>query len=383
MLAQPERSIDSAEICTPEQCTELMTSFQAAKTQESTPSLLVVQAFNEQCERTPEAIAIRCDQQSITYRELSTRADRLSAHLRNKSIGQDDVVGILMERSIDTIVTMLGIWRAGAAYIPLDHALPHVRITFMLTDSSVKVIVTHRGLERRFQIDRAYEWLDLDKCTADSDKQESRQESQLLNDNPIDDYQVTYPAPSSLAYIIYTSGSTGNPKGVMIEHQSFGSILHYRNQEYRTGVGDTVLPLISFAFDGFGASCWSPLITGATVVLAVEEAMKDFSAIRNLIIQEKIQHFISTPSLYGSVLTGLSTEDMSSLRIVTLAGERVSDAVIERSKQLQSDTEIVIEYGPSENSVVTTIKKDAQAGGAYSIGRPLANSFIWNPSPYL
>ncbi|OBY80500.1 hypothetical protein BBG47_05615 [Paenibacillus sp. KS1] len=383
VLAQPERSIDSTEICTPEQRAELMTSFQAAKTQESNPTLLVVQAFNEQCERTPEAIAIRCDQKSITYRELSTRADRLSAHLRNKGIGQDDVVGILMERSIDTIVSMLGIWRAGAAYIPLDPALPHERISFMLTDSSVKVIVTHRGLERRFHIDRAYEWLDLDKCTADSDKQESRQESQLLNDISKDDIQVTHPAPNSLAYIIYTSGSTGNPKGVMIEHQSFGSTLHYRNKEYKTRVGDTVLPLISFAFDGFVATCWSPLITGATVVLAVEEAMKDFYALRNLIIQEKVYHIISTPSLYGSLLTGLSTEDMSSLRIVTLAGERVSDAVIKRSKQLQSDTEIVIEYGPSENSVVTSIKKDAQAGGAYSIGRPLANSFVYIVNEHL
>lgn len=383
VIAQPERSIDSTEICTPEQRAELMTSFQAANSQDSKPTLIVVQAFNEQCARTPEAIAIRCDQQFITYRELSTRADRLSAHLKNTSIGQDDAVGILMERSIDTIVSMLGIWRAGAAYIPLDPALPNERLSFMLTDSSVKVIVTHRGLESRFHINRAIDWLDLDKCTADSDKQESRQESKLLNDNLIDDNQVTHPAPCSLAYIIYTSGSTGNPKGVMIEHQSFGSILHYRNQEYKTGVGDTVLPMISFAFDGFVASCWSPLITGATVVLAVEEAMKDFSAIRHLIIQEKVHQIISTPSLYGSVLTGLSTEDMSSLRIVTLAGERVSHAVIERSKQLQSDIEIVIEYGPSENSIATTMKRNAQHGGAYSIGRPYANSFVYIVNEHL
>lgn len=366
VLTEPELSIDCAEICTPEQRRLFLTAFQTPADMKPISHRSVVQALNDQLTQTPDRVAIRCGGESVSYRELNARAEKLSSQLCSNGIGADHVVGILMERSVDMIISMLGIWKAGAAYMPLDPSLPKERITFMLADCNARLIVSHRGIGARAELEMKYECLDLFSCIA-----EGNFEYDSISCNTLEI------APSSLAYIIYTSGSTGNPKGVMIEHQSFSSILHHRSKEYGTGAEDTVLPMISFSFDGFVATCWTPLITGATVVLTTEEEMKDFEAIRRLIMQEKITHFIATPSLYGSLLPGLSAEDIASLRIVTLAGERVSDAVVANSQKLKSDIEIAIEYGPSENTVVTTIKRHAQSGGAYSIGKPIPNTSIY------
>ncbi|HLP62579.1 MAG TPA: non-ribosomal peptide synthetase, partial [Candidatus Deferrimicrobium sp.] len=277
----------------------------------------------------------------ITYRELNERSGRLAYSLIEKGVRADHIVGIMMERSIEQITGILGILKSGGAYLPIDPEYPRERIDYMLKDSAAKILLT-----------AAYVF-------------NFHHSSFIIHHS------------SHLAYIIYTSGTTGRPKGVMVEHGNIFNTIYWRKQEYNFTVEDRALQLFSFAFDGFLTSFFTPVVSGASVVQLSEDEVKDIFRIKEIIIAVGITYFICVPAFFRSLLEITKSDDLSSLKIVSLGGEQVQPDLVEKCKQLNPRLRVANEYGPTESSVMATIYRDIDPTGIIPIGKPIANTGIY------
>ena len=299
------------------------------------------QLFEEQVEKTPDNIAVIFEDKQLTYSELNSRANKLAHTLRNKGLKPDSIVAIIAEKSIEMIVGILGVLKAGGAYLPIDPDLPDERIKFMLNDSEVKVILTQEYLndESNYSIN---------------------------NSNP---EQIN--TSSDLAYVIYTSGSTGIPKGVMVEHKAVSNTLIWRKSEYNFNENDTSMVIFSYVFDGFITSFFTPVISGSKVVILNSEEIFNPLAIEKIIERYNVTNFITTPSLLNTIMP-----EQKSLKIITVAGEALTGAVVSGVKKINPDIEIVNEYGPTENAIVTSYCRNTDKNNI-SIGRPIANTQVY------
>ncbi|MBU3179550.1 AMP-binding protein, partial [Clostridium estertheticum] len=186
----------------------------------------------------------------------------------------------------------------------------------------------------------------------------------------------------NLAYVIYTSGTTGNPKGVMIEHKSAVATLEWRRNEYKFTADDSTLQLFSNAFDAFVTSLFTPIISGVKVILVSSDNIKDVFKVKELLIKHKITNFMSVPSLGLSIMNSLDNKDNISLRSITFGGEPLTNKLIEKCKSIKETIEITNEYGPTENSVVSTIKRNITAKSLITIGKPIDNTKIYIVDKY-
>ncbi|MCX7920707.1 MAG: amino acid adenylation domain-containing protein [Clostridia bacterium] len=324
----------------------------------------IAQLFEEQAERTPDNIAVVFEGKQLTYRELNSRANQLARMLKEKGVGAESVVAIMAQRSMEMIVGIIGILKAGGAYVPIDPSYPLDRIQYMLEDSKAHILLTERKL--------------VEKCPMNIEGLESiidLGDSNLYSgDSTNIDAETT---KDNLAYIIYTSGTTGKPKGVMIEHKSICNTIQWRREEYKLDDRDTVLQLFSYSFDGFITSFFTPIVSGSKVVLLGDMESKDPAAIKESIVKHKATHFIMVPALYSALLDCITPEEAQYLRIVTLAGDSINASLVERSKQRNSRLEIVNEYGPTENSVASTVARNVRADKTITIGRPIANTKVY------
>lgn len=321
------------------------------------------QLFEDQVAKTPDQEAILFNGQSLTYSDLNERANRLARVLRTKGIGPDRLVAVMAERSPEMIIGILGILKAGGAYVPIDPAYPQERIQYLLEDSDAALLLCQSHLsELLSRVSSGLDWLDLN---AEHDAEMDGSNLASLNQ------------PTDLAYVIYTSGTTGKPKGVMIPHQGIVNCLQWRRDEYGFGPGDKALQVFSFAFDGFVASLFAPLLGGAACVLPREEEAKDPVALKKLIAQAGVTHYYGVPSLFQAILDCSTAADFSPLRCVTLGGEKLPPQLVQKTKEKHPAIEINNEYGPTENSVVTTISRSIEVGQDITIGRPLANVQVY------
>ncbi len=321
------------------------------------------QLFEEQVERTPEAIALVFEDQQLTYQQLNQRANQLAHYLRKRGVKPEILVGICVERSLEMIIGILGIIKAGGAYVPLDPTYPEERLNFMLEDAKVQILLTQQHLENKL--------LTESQINLDSHWEKIAQES---TENPVNNT-----TPENLVYIIYTSGSTGKPKGVQICHQSMANFLSSMQSNLRLTEQDSLLAVTTISFDIAGLELYLPLIVGAKVILAKREVASDGSKLLKTLFQSKITIMQATPATWNMLLA-LDWQGNPNLQIL-VGGEALPHKLA--NQLLQKGKSVWNLYGPTETTVWSTIYKiESDREFAYSylapefIGYPIANTQI-------
>jgi amino acid adenylation domain-containing protein len=322
------------------------------------------QLFEEQVQRSPDGIALIFEGQQVSYRELDLRANRVAGLLLAAGVGPGSCVALLVPRSLPMAYGLLGILKTGAAYVPVEPRFPQNRIQYILTDSRPAALLTTRSLSGR--VKGLENWQGAVCVLEDAQGGRGGRHSA----------RPAFPS-SNPCYVIYTSGSTGRPKGVLIEHRQVVNTLCYRKAQYRMDAARTFLQLFSFAFDGFVTSFFTPLISGSRVVFLSDEAAVDVARIRETIVKERVSHFISVPTLYRQIIDSLEGEEASGLKVVTLAGDRLTPALLSRTREKNESIEIVNEYGVTEVSVLSTLYRHQEGDQTIKIGRPIWNTRVF------
>ncbi len=315
------------------------------------------QLFESLVEQTPDAIAVVFEDKQLTYRELNIQANQLAHHLQQMGVVPDFLVGICLERSIEMIVGLLGILKAGGAYLPLDPTYPQERLSFMLEDAQVSILLTHSSLAPLFK-GGCY---DLSVCI-DKDWQTIVQHSQ---ENPTS--SVT---SDNLAYVIYTSGSTGEPKGVLIEHRGLCNMAQAQIETFNLQPTNRILQFASLSFDASIFEIVMALRTGGTLYLANSESQVPGQALIKL-LQQGITHVTLTPA----VLAVLPLAELPALQTIICAGESCSQEIVKR--WFKSGRRFFNAYGPTEATVWSTVAEITDIGEKPPIGRPIANTQIY------
>jgi amino acid adenylation domain-containing protein len=317
------------------------------------------ETIEAQVERTPNALAVWYEGQFLSYAELNCKANQLAHHLQSLGVRPESLVGICMERSFALVAGLLGILKAGAAYVPFDPSYPAERLNFLLQDADVPVLLVQDSLRDRFDSQRLIVTLDAECRT-------------LQNENTAN--PKIFVSPDNLAYVIYTSGSTGNPKGAMNSHRAICNRLQWGQAQYQLGADDRVLQKTPFSFD---ISVWEffwPLMTGASLVLARPGGHRDSAYLRDLINERQVTTMHFVPSMLSVFLDEPGIESCVSLRRVIASGEALSAAVVRRFFS-RLNAELHNLYGPTEAAVeVTAFACSAHDQRAsIPIGTPIAN----------
>ncbi len=308
--------------------------------------------FGDWVRRTPDAIALRMGQESLSYRALNARANQLAHELRDRGVGPETLVGISIERSLEMVVAVLGVLKAGGAYLPLDPTYPADRLAFMIEDSGVPLIVTQQRLEERIPSSWA-QIIAIDDAWPDIAAQpENAIETGVDADN--------------LAYVIYTSGSTGRPKGVQVTHRGLCNLAEAQRSLFAPLPGGHVLQFASLSFD---ASAWEmamALGNGAALHLGTSESLLPGAALERELERGGITHVTLPPSAL-EMLSG----ELPSLHTLIVAGEACAPELVNR---WASGRRFVNAYGPTESTVCGTAWVCGDERKTPPIGRPLPNT---------
>jgi amino acid adenylation domain-containing protein/non-ribosomal peptide synthase protein (TIGR01720 family) len=323
----------------------------------------IYELFEEQVERTPEVVAVSCDEQYLTFQELNGRANQLAHYLRGKGVGPAVLVGVFMEHSLDEVVTLIGALKAGVGYVPLDPDIPSERLTMMIEDAHLAIVLTQQHLVGTLPSS----WAQV--ACVDSDWGTIQQYSYGNVDSGA--------TPDNIAYVIYTSGSTGRPKGVLIPHSGLVNYIWWAKDLYLRGDQIAVSLYSSLAFDLTVTSIYAPLITGNTIVVQPRQG-KDVSLI-DILSSGKVGMLKLTPS-HLSMITQRDNRQSSVKRLIV--GGEAFEAKLAREvyESFGGEVEIYNEYGPTEATVGCMIYRyDAarQEGTSVPIGRAAANTQIY------
>jgi amino acid adenylation domain-containing protein len=314
--------------------------------------------FEAQAAQTPDRIAVKHGDKKLTYAELDGRANGLARVLVANGAGPDTLVGVYMERSVELVIALYAVLKAGAAYVPLDPGYPEARLAYMLDDSHAPVVLTQRALAGSLPGGYGGRVILADEQTESAD-------------SPPDVRRD----PAQLAYVIYTSGSTGQPKGVMIEHRAIANRIFWMQDAFKLDDSDRVLQKTPFSFD---VSVWEffwPLTAGARLVMAEPDGHKDPVYLASTIESERITTIHFVPSMLQAFLDAADTSRCGTLRRVICSGEALGVALHD-----QFFTSMACElhnlYGPTEAAVDVTHWPCAPKSERYNvpIGRPIANT---------
>ena len=318
--------------------------------------------FEAQVVRTPQAVAVKAGEHTLSYQQLNERANRLAHHLRDSGVRPDARVGICVERGLDMVVGLFAILKAGGAYVPLDPAYPPERIAYMLHDSA-PVVVLAQSATRSLLGDVAV--VDLDHST--------------WQHQPAINPQVPDLIAQHAAYVIYTSGSTGQPKGVINEHAGVVNRLLWMQDAYSLKAHDAVLQKTPFSFD---VSVWEffwPLFTGARLVMARPEGHKDPAYLCEVIAAEQITTLHFVPSMLDVFLAHGDVSQAAGLVRVMCSGEALPGSLVRRFKQQLPGIGLYNLYGPTEAAVDVTAWNCArpEVPDNTPIGKPIANTRLY------
>jgi len=379
IVTDAERPVSAIPMLTDEEKSSLLVDFNNTDVQFPSDKC-IHQLFEAQVVRTPDAIAVIIDDESISYAEMNRQANRLAHSLQVMGVGPDSIVGICLERSIEMIIGLLAVLKAGGAYLPIDPIYPIDRIAFMLQDAGVPVLLTLSSLRERLRT-LACKILYLDKDWEISARKYAEviykqdMESIELDENPESEVR-----PENLAYVIYTSGSTGRSKGVMVQHKGLSNLVNAQTRGFNVSENSRVLQFASFSFDASVSEIFMALLTGARLVLARRETLISVPDLKTLLDDQQI----TTITLPPSLLSLLPADGFSSLATVISAGESCPPDIAD---QWSTGRDFYNAYGPTECTIGPTYYRygdsqydkssEDQSASAIPIGHPIDNTQIY------
>ncbi|HKU42929.1 MAG TPA: amino acid adenylation domain-containing protein, partial [Polyangiales bacterium] len=351
----------TAEVLPPEQRELVLQRWNA--TAVDYPDGRVHRAIEAQAARDPERIAVSAGDLTLSYGELERRASRIARQLRAAGAGRDALIGVCMDRSLDLITVLLGVMKAGAAYLPLDPTYPAARVRFMIDDAQPAVIIADAPYLTLVQPSSAPVW------STRSVLERGRQEAEAWTDDV---------APEDLAYVIYTSGSTGTPKGVANTHAGLWNRLQWMQEYLQLGSDDRVLHKTPYSFD---VSVWElfwPLLTGARLVIAAPNGHTDSRYLADEIARRGVTTVHFVPSMLEAFLLEPELDRCACLSRVVCSGEALPYGTMTRCLELLPNTGLHNLYGPTEASIdVSYWRCVPNARGVVPIGRPIANTQLY------
>ncbi|OQP61087.1 hypothetical protein A3860_05045 [Niastella vici] len=355
ILSQPDQSIGLLPLLNEQQQKELLISLQAPMVavqeegtrpgEEAATEKTVVRLFEEQVNKTPDAIALIFEENSLTYKELNEQANRVAHYLREScAIVPDDLVGVRLQRSHRMIVALLGILKAGGAYVPIDPEYPDERVQYILSDSRCTLLLEEAELKKALT-------------------------GEYSGENP-----TAVNIPSHLAYVIYTSGSTGLPKGVMVEHKSIVRLVKPGDFVPLTG-RETLLSTGSLSFDATIFEFWGMLLNGGRLILCTAQTLLNGTVLEQLIRRWGVDTMWFTVSFFNQ-LVSRNISVFSGLKTILIGGEKLSAEYIRILKDRYPHVKIINGYGPTENTVFT-LTCEIHSAGYIPIGKPMRNTYAY------
>ncbi|MCP5150482.1 MAG: amino acid adenylation domain-containing protein [Chromatiales bacterium] len=325
--------------------------------------VLIHRLFEAEAARAPDAVAVVCEDESLTYRALDRRANQLARYLRGQGVAPGDLVGICLRRSLDAIVAMLGVLKAGGAYVPLDPDYPRSRLGFMVDDTRAPLVIAGPGLDDRFDTARIRVLaLDaqrqaIDACAADA----------LPDDRSWE----------SLAYVMFTSGSTGRPKGASIPHRAVVRLA--RGADYvHLGPQEVVAQFAPLSFDAATLEVWGALLNGARLVVIPGDG-STLDRLGPELARHRVTTLWLTSALFNEMVNH-QLEYLRGVRQVLAGGDALSPAHVRRLLAAIGDGRLVNGYGPTENTTFTcchVMTAGSEVGDSVPIGRPIVGTRVY------
>ncbi|WP_395603814.1 non-ribosomal peptide synthase/polyketide synthase [Pseudomonas sp. B21128] len=328
---------------------------------QAAPAPCVHQRIALQAQLTPDATALIIGEEVLTYAQLETRANPLAHKLIELGVAPDRLVGIAVERSVEMIVGLLAILKAGGTYVPLDPAYPQDRLAYMIEDSGLQLLLTQSHLQTQLSIPEGLQTLLLDQPQ---------------------DWLAAYPtsAPNvavtgeHLAYTIYTSGSTGKPKGVMVRHAALSNFVASMVEQPGIVATDRMLSLTTFSFDIFGLEIYGPLLAGATVVLTGKDVHQDPQAVLELIARHAVSMLQATPSTWRMLLDNEHAAALNG-RTFLCGGEALPQELAQR--MLARSPKVWNLYGPTETTIWSALHPLSVDNSRPFLGKPIDNTALY------
>ena len=358
VLDNEELLTSNIEIVTKEEKNIILNEFNNTKV-DYPKDKTMVDLFEEQVEKTPNNIAVVFQDKTLTYKELNKKANSLANYLRSIKIGRNDLVGIMVNRSFEMIISIIAVLKAGGAYIPIDPTYPKDRIEYMLNSSNSKILLTQKHLENKVDF--------KNKIFVDfSNKELYNFESQ----NP-----KRINKPEDLAYVIFTSGSTGLPKGVMLMHKNIVNFICGMMKELKIKKDDVIASITTISFDIFVLESIMPLLNGLKTVIATEEQQTNIEKFNNICDKNKVNIIQTTPSRIQLFLSEGQSNFLTKMTHILIGGEPFQARLFEELKKI-TNAKIFNMYGPTETAVWSSMKQ-IKDSNFITIGKPISNTQIY------
>ncbi|MET0398945.1 MAG: amino acid adenylation domain-containing protein [Longimicrobiaceae bacterium] len=371
--ADPRRAVSGLRLVAPAEERRILEEWNPAREQPG--GALVPRLLREQAARTPDAPAASGAGLALSHGELDLRSDRLARVLRSLGVGPETPVAVCLERGPSLLVAVLGVWKAGGAYLPLDPDYPAERLAYVLRDAHVPLLLTDAQLAAALPGHDAQVVL-LDQVVLDEGLPEG--------DGPEDAEPAPEIDPDNLAYVIYTSGSTGRPKGVRVPHRSLLATLHAAREIFRPAADDRMAVLASFAFDIWLFEAVLPLLAGGSVRLLSRERVLETERLVDELASCTAMHAVPALMRQTALVLRASGRTLPRMRRVFVGGDAVPPDLLEEMREVFPAASIHVLYGPTEAAVICAAHESRPADARRQwVGRPLGNAALYVLDPAL
>ena len=365
MVAQPGHPVGELELLGEQETQQLLGDWGAAA--EARADVSISELIAGQATARPESVAVVCEGEQLSYRQLNGRANQLARYLRARGAGAETAVGVCLERSVDQVIALVGILKAGGVYVPLDPEAPAERIRYVMQDTQMPLLLTHHGLQGKVSGTRA------EVVSLDRDRELiGQQGDEELADQPTED---------QLAYVIYTSGSTGQPKGVMVERAVLAAHSRAMIEEYGLGTQDRVLQFSQYSFDASLEQILPTLAAGSRLIMRGREIWSPRQLLEEVEGQQ-VTVMNLPPAYWQQALPewAKARQELArtQLRLVIVGGDRLEAQGVRQWNDLGlRGVRLLNAYGPTETTITATLGEVGQEPEPITIGRPLPGRSVY------